>query len=385
MARVTSPKSARRSAPRAAVSAAKMLPGDARTHHRALVLQHLFDDGPASRADLARLTGLTRVTVSDVVADLVADGFVVELGVRPGTHLGKPAKLVGVNPTGGYIACLDLSGDTVLHGAVVDLEGTTVERIEVPLDGARGEDAVLKTVGLARDLVAAAPGRVLGVGVGSPGVVSLEGVVWSAPNLGWTRLDLRARLGEELDLPVHVANDADTAVLAEDTFGEGNGSGMLLVEISHGVGAGILLDGVLLRGPDGAAGEIGHVTVDPDGPECSCGRFGCLESFLAVPRLRARLEGLAPDASEAVLRSVGEQLGRVLAPVAQALGLRDVVLSGPLELLAGTLMQTAESTVLELTRAFGDVRVHLRMSALGQDGVLVGAAALVLDGELGLT
>lgn len=385
MARITSPKSARRSAPRAAAAAAKMLPGDARTHHRALVLQHLFDDGPASRADLARLTGLTRVTVSDVVADLVEDGFVVELGVRPGTHLGKPAKLVGVNPTGGYIACLDLSGDTVLHGAVVDLEGTTVERIEVPLDGARGEQAVRRTVGLARDLVAAAPGRVLGVGVGSPGVVSLEGVVWSAPNLGWNRLDLRARLGEELELPVHVANDADTAVLAEDTFGEGNGSGMLLVEISHGVGAGILLDGVLLRGPDGAAGEIGHVTVDPDGPECSCGRLGCLESFLAVPRLRSRIDGLSPADADAVLRSVGEQLGRVLAPVVQALGLRDVVLSGPLELLAGTLMRTAESTVLGLTRAFGDARVHLRMSALGRDGVLVGAAALVLDGELGLT
>lgn len=160
---------------------------------------------------------------------------------------------------------------------------------------------------------------------------------------------------------------------------------MLLLEVSRGVGAGILVDGVLLRGPDGTAGELGHVTVDPDGPECSCGRRGCLESYLAVPRLRARLDGLDVEAADAALTDVGVRLGRVLAPVTQALGLRDVVLYGPADLLAGPLMHSAESTVRALTRTFGDAPVRLRMSELGYDGVLMGAAALVLDGELGLT
>ena len=368
-----------------ATAAAKILPADARIHHRALVLQHLFNGGPASRADLSRLTRLARVTVSDVVSGLLKDNLVVELGVRPGTHMGKPAQLIGINATGGYAICLDLSDDGEMRGCIVDLEGSIIECRTIRLDGDRGEDAVLKTITLASDLVAATPGHILGVGVGSPGVVSIDGVIRQAPNLGWTRLDLRSRLVEKLDLPVYVANDADTAALAEDTFGEASGSGMLLLEVGHGVGAGILLDGLLLRGPDGTAGEIGHVIVDPEGPSCPCGRRGCLEAFLAVPRLRARIEGLSPAQAAIELGEVGHLLGKILAPVTQALGLRDVVLTGPEELLAGPLLQAAESTVHALIRPFGDENVKLRMSALGHDGVLIGAAALVLDGELGLS
>lgn len=379
----------------------KILPSDARVHHRALVLQHLFDGGPVSRADLARLTALTRVTVSDVVADLIDDELVVELGLRPGSHVGKPATLVGVNASGAHVVCLDLSGDSVLRGALYDLDGTVVKTSQITLSGDTGEAAVYKTVTLAKRLVKAAPGRVLGVGVGTPGVVSLDGVVRRAPNLGWTDLALRERLEEELGFPTYVANDADTAALAEDTFGEGSGSGLLLVEISHGVGAGILLDGALLRGPDGTAGEIGHVNVtaalalaataagvepsSDEGPECSCGRHGCLEAFLSVPRLRARVRGLDDAAAQAELAAAGRQLGRVLAPVTQALGLRDVVLSGPDELLSGAFLEAAEATVVALTRPFGDEHTRLRMSALGHDGVLAGAAAHVLAGELGLS
>lgn len=385
MARNPAPAETRRSSARSGSAPGKLLPSDARIHHRSLILQHLFDDGPYSRADLARMTGLARVTVSDVVSDLLEAGLILELGVRPGTHMGKPATLIGVNVAGGYAVCLDLSDDTVLRGALVDLAGTRVKTTQVDLDGAVGQDAVDKTIALARRLVETAPGRVLGVGVGTPGVVDLDGVVRRAPNLGWTNVDLRAEIEEALGHPTYVANDADTAALAEDTFGEGSGDGLLLVEIGHGVGAGILVDGSLLRGPDGTAGEIGHVNVLADGPECSCGRRGCLEALVSAPRLRARIEGLSDAEAAGVLAAAGRQLGKILAPVTQALGLRDVVLSGPDELLNGPLLQAAESTVLALTRPFGDQHVRLRMSALGHDGVLAGAAAHVLGRELGLS
>ncbi len=375
----------RRLPARTRAAVAKILPSDARIHHRSLVLQHLYDGGPASRADLSRLTELARVTVSDVVSDLLKDDLVTELGIRPGTHMGKPAKLIGVNVTGAYLVCLDLSNDAFLRGALLDLEGAMLETRKVPINGDRGEEAVLKILSLARELVDAAPGRVLGIGVGSPGVVTIDGVILSAPNLGWTELDLRTRLATELGQAVYVANDADTGALAEDTFGQSCGSGMLLVEISHGVGAGILLDGTLLRGPDSTAGEIGHVTAVPDGLECPCGRRGCLETILSVPSLRAHVAGLNPTETEAALADVGRQFGTILAPVTQALGVRDVVLSGPEEFLSGPLLQAAEETVLALTRPFGREQIKLRMSALGDDGVLIGAAALVLDGELGVS
>src|SRR5699024_4319747 len=141
----------------------KILPSDTRLHHRTLVLQHLVDDGPQSRADLARLTKLARVTISDVVSGLIADNLVIELGVHPATHMGKPATPDGVNPTGAYIACLDLSGDHDLRGSVVDLEGTVVVTHQVALGDDRGDDAVDRTVELARRLLLDAPGKVLGL------------------------------------------------------------------------------------------------------------------------------------------------------------------------------------------------------------------------------
>lgn len=384
MARTTPLTDARRGTTRIAAPAAKILPGDARLHHRALVLQNLADQGPLSRADLARLTGLTRVTMSDVVAGLLDDNLLVDLGPRPGTRMGKPATLVGINPSGAYVASLDLSGEHALRGAVVDLAGTIVVEHELELGEDRGEDAVDRTIELARRLLADAPGPVLGLGVGTPGVVDAEGVVRNAPNLRWSRLPLRDRLAEALGVAVHVANDADTAALAEDSVGRSGGAGLILVEIGRGLGAGILLDGHLLRGPLGTAGEIGHVTVDPDGPECSCGRRGCLESFVSVPRLRAELADRTPAEADEVLTAAGRRLGLALAPVVQALGLHDVVLSGPEDLVDGALRESTAATLVAHTRPFGEDEVHLRMSALGHDGVLTGAAALVLDGELGL-
>lgn len=384
MARITPQFGSQRLAARTGASTAKILPADARVHHRSLVLQHLFSGDPASRAELARLTKLARVTVSEVVAGLIADGLVLELGVRPGTRMGKPAQLLGINAAGAYIVCLDLSHGTVLRGAVLNLDGEEVETHAVDLDGDQGEQTIQKVLALADRLVKAAPGRVLGIGVGSPGLVNADGIVLHATNFGWTRVDLGARVFQEFQLPSYVANDADTAALAEVTFGHGNSSGMLLVEISHGVGAGILLDGTLLRGPEGTAGEIGHVTALPDGPECLCGRLGCLEVFLSVPRLRARVEGLAAAEAAAELHAMGRHLGKVLAPITQALGLRDVVLSGPEELLSGPLLESAEATIRTLTQAFGDDPVSLRMATHGRQAILRGAAALVLNGELGL-
>lgn len=369
---------------RAGFAAEKMLPSDARIHHRSLVLQHLFDGGPVSRAELSRLTKLARVTVSQVIAELLDDDLVVELGVRPGTHMGKPAQLVGVNVQGAFSVCLDLSPGAELRGAVMDLEGALVETRSIAVDGARGEEAVLKVLGLAKELIDATPGKVIGIGIGSPGVVDADGVIDQGTNLDWRRVDLRSRIAEEFALPAYLANDADTAALAEVTFGDGDSSGMLMLEVSTGVGAGILLDGLLLRGPDGTAGEIGHVTVSPDGPECLCGRFGCLETYLAVQRLRTRIEGLNGEDADRELAVAGVDLGRVLAPITQALGLRDVVVSGPTELLGGALMASAQETIRTLTRAFTEEHVTLRMATHATDGILIGAAALVMHGELGV-
>ena len=364
---------------------AKVLPEDARRHNRALVLQTLFDKGASSRADLARHTQLTRVTVSDLVSDLIGEGFVEELGLREESRVGKPATLVGLRAEAAHIVSLDLSDEACMIGAVLDLTGTVLHRKKVPLQGRVGDEALVAVLGLARELVLLAERPVLGVGVGSPGVVDLDGTVLQAPNLEWEMLPLRERLTDALGLPVHIANDANTSALGEHTFGGAGGSGLMLIRIGRGVGAGLLLDGALLGGHHHAAGEIGHVTVDERGRACACGRRGCLETVVGARALRAAIEDAAPRPRDAVLAAAGRRLGAALAPVVSTLDLREIVLSGPEDLLGGALLDAALATIRKRTISVVGSDVDLRMAKLGDDVVLAGAAVLVLSGQLGVS
>ncbi|MBJ7356668.1 ROK family transcriptional regulator [Nocardioides sp.] len=363
----------------------KLLPEDARRHHRSLLLQLLFRYGPASRADLARSSGLTRVTVSDLVAELVAEELVTETTVTMSGRVGKPPVLVTLATGSRVIVAIDLSTDGLVQGAHVDLGGHVLTRHELPLDGRRGQGAVDVVHDLVRELVDSAPRPVLGIGVGSPGVVDAGGTVIDAPNFGWTDVALAADLRAAFDLPVFVANDANTAVLGEHTFGDTGDGGLMLLRVGTGVGAGLVLEGALLHGHRSAAGEIGHVVVDPDGQACACGRRGCLETVLSVPALRRQLED---GDVETVLADVGVRLGTVLAPVVGTLNLHELVLSGPADLLDGPLLAATDRTIRERTMPVSGDELVIRTSGLGEDGgdvVLVGAAVLVLAGQLGVS
>jgi predicted NBD/HSP70 family sugar kinase len=361
----------------------KAVPADARRHNRALLLQTLVRHGPLSRADLARATHLTRVTASDVVAELLAEGLVEELGTRTDQGLGKPATLLGLVPDAYLVVALDLSDDARFHGALVDLTGKVRARRTVERLGRRGAAAVRLAGRLARDLAGESSRPLLGAGVGSPGVVDPSGIVLEAPNLGWRHLDLRAALAADLPCPVHVANDANAAVLGELALGDGDHRSLLLVKIGHGVGAGVVVDGHLVVGTNFAAGEIGHVVVDRRGEPCACGRTGCLETAIAAPLLRRRLA--APGASPGrVFGAAGRRLGLALAPVVSTLNLREVVLSGPLELLVEPFRAAALDTIRSRTMPAVGEAVDLRFTSLGEDDVLLGAAVLVLERELGI-
>ena len=368
---------------RALRQGAKVLPEHARGHNRSLVLQTLFHQGAMSRADLSRETGLTRVTISDLVAELIADGFVAEKGVRESTGPGKPAILVDLDRDGHRIVGLDLSGSDTFIGAVLTLDGDIVVRREIAVPAA---DALVEAVvGLARDLVADSHAPVLGIGVGTPGVVDDRGVILTAPNLGWAGFDLEGELRRDLGLPVLVANDANAAVLAEYTFGAATDD-VLLVKVGRGVGSGLLAGGQPLRGARFAAGEIGHVTVGTDGgPLCVCGKVGCLEAWLSAPALTARLDGASDEEHERILRDAGERLGIALAPVVGALDLPEIVLSGPTELLDGPLIEQTVETLRSRTLAQFHDGVRVRMTTQGEDIVLRGAAVMVLSGQLGVS
>ncbi|MGO4681791.1 ROK family transcriptional regulator [Microbacterium sp. 2MCAF23] len=360
----------------------KVLPEHARGHNRALVLQTLYHSGAMSRADLSRETRLTRVTISDLVGEFIHDGIVVEKGIRETTGPGKPPILIDIDRDGHRIVGLDLSGPGAFEGALMSLDGVVLERREVPRPngGAAAYEAVRS---LAAELVELSTVPVLGIGVGAPGIVRPDGVVLNSPNLDWSDFPLERLLSAALDLPVLVRNDANAAVLAEYTFGQARPD-MLLIKIGRGVGAGLISDSQPLVGSRYAAGEIGHVVVGTDGgPRCACGKEGCLEAWLSASQLRARIAE-DPAAEEQVLREAGTRLGVAIAPIVAALDLSEIVLSGPADLLAGTLIDAATRTLTERTLegVFDDVAIRLTAQ---DDIVLRGAAVMVLSGQLGVS
>lgn len=370
---------------------AKVLPEHARGHNRSLVLQTLYKQGAQSRADISRETGLTRVTISDLVSDLISDGFIIELGPREAARPGKPATMIDIDRAAFQIIGIDLS-DQTMRGAVLDLDGTILHRESIDRGARTGDEALAGVVELIESLLAHSSAPLLGMGVGSPGIVNNEGTVLTAPNLGWTALPLQALLAERFGIPVLVANDADTAVLAEHSFG-GASADVMLVKVGAGVGAGLIFGGRPFYGSHFAAGEIGHVVIGTDGgPACACGKNGCLEAWLGVARLTAQIEAITGDAAEKaaarelILREAGRRLGIILAPVVGALNLTEIVLSGPTNLLDGPLATATIETLRKRTMAEFTGDLTLRMTSQAQDDIVLrGAAVMVLSGQLGVS
>jgi predicted NBD/HSP70 family sugar kinase len=324
---------------------------------------------------------MSKVTVSDLVAELVDSGHAVELGPSDEVRPGKPALLVDVNRTGLQAIGVDLAAHEVLRGAVMDLDGTILVRAERPIGEDSGQAVLDSVLDLVHELVGAATAPILGIGIGTPGIVGPEGAIDTAPNLGWTDVPLRDVVAGATDLPVFVVNDADAAVHAHYTLGDG-GDDLVLVKIGRGVGGGVIVGGHRVRGAHFAAGEIGHVTVGTDGgAPCRCGKVGCLETWVSAPHLE---KALATSGDEAPLREAGERLGIALAPVVAALDLSEVVLSGPEHLVGGALRDAVEETLRARLLARPEADLSVRLADRSDDIVLRGAAVLVLWEQLGV-
>jgi predicted NBD/HSP70 family sugar kinase len=335
------------------------------------------------------------VTISDLVAGLSDQGLIVDLGTSPEPRVGKPASLIDINAAGHLIAVLDLSDTSQMRGALITLRGEVLRRAERPAVGATGAAVVHLASGLAQELIPAAKdARLLGVGVASPGVLTPDGTVVYAKDYQWENLPLAEQIASTTGAAVYAANDANLRALAEFTFAGASAQGLMEVSLTDGLGAGILLDGMLLAGPSNAAGEIGHIPAMAGGEPCTCGRTGCLETVLNRRVLGG--EEASPGGenggsvgsftlSPATLERVGQSTAAVLGPIVSALNLSDLVFADPRGVatpeVISAIRQGLEERILPQIMADLDVRV----SQLGADAALLGAGALVLAEQLGLT
>lgn len=385
-----------------------------RIHNSQLVFSAIYERGDISRADLARTTHLTPPTVSDVVADLIAQGLVEETGFAPSTG-GKRAILLRVNADSRHLIGLDLARED-FRGAEINLRGDIIRRIDLPLEGREGEAALNLVYDLVDALIRDQQSALLGIGVGTPGLVdAVNGVIEQAVNLDWHDVPLRALLQDRYKLPVYLANDCQVAALAEHTFGEGHRTqDLVVINVGKGVGAGIILNGQLFHGNPLGAGEIGHVMVVENGERCQCGGFGCLETVTnsraivrqarayarATPdsllnRLAATPDAITFDtvavafdagdtAARAVIRDVGHYLGLASANLIGVLGSCHILISGRIMRFGEFLLDAIRGELQR--RAFPSLAAatDIGFVTLGSDIVLLGASALLLPHELGL-
>lgn len=385
-----------------------------KSHNSRLVLKTLYDQGQVSRADIARATALSRATVSDVVAALLDEGLVEEVGLGPSAG-GKPPTLLDVVADARLLVCLDLA-NSHLRGGLVDLRGGIRHRTSLPLNDRDGETVLAQVYELIDGLIACTDRPLLGIGIGTPGLINgRQGIVRSAINMDWTDMPLRDLLQDRYGLPVHVVNDSHAAVLAEYTFGQDDHRpNLVVIKIGRGISAGIVLNGQLLYGDGSGAGEIGHVRVVEGGDLCRCGHRGCLETLVSSRAfiLRAReiasrqpaslLNRLVTDPAQItteivhsafvggepeladLIREAGDYLGVALAGLVSAVNVHKILIAGTVAQFGEPLLAPARATMRARCLAALGAETEVELASLGTDIVILGVAALVLSKELGI-
>jgi predicted NBD/HSP70 family sugar kinase len=395
------------------VSFERLVPGDradqttVRRANLGVVMRHVAVNAPCSRARIAAETGLTRGTVSSLVAELVElDLLRAGGGNGQERRPGRPAQPLELADTAVAVG-LEVNVDS-LEVSVEDLTGRVRYERRVFADNRRAASGpVLDRIArMAADAIGEMEGdglRVVGIAVAVPGLVATaSGTVLRAPNLGWTRVpiadELHARL-PDVDLPIHVENEANLSALAEHWQGAARGVRSFISVFGEvGVGAGIVVDGELYRGLHGFGGEFGHITVDPDGEPCACGSRGCLETLVGQEAI-ARRAGLSIDSGKrtwsitaalvrraragdpavlGALNDAGRWLGVGLASAVNLLDLDVVVLGGCFGPLSPWLSTEVEKALRNRVLSADWSACELRSSAIGELAAVRGAAALTL-------
>jgi predicted NBD/HSP70 family sugar kinase len=315
--------------------------------NRTAILAHLGGHGPASRADLARMLGVSPALVTQLSRDLLAEGLIEELDHSTSQGGGRPARMLGVVAQTARAIGVKVAADHVAF-VEVGIDGSVIRSATEPFD-AMSPLATSALVELAGRFIAeGGDTRLLGIGVGIPGTVDEQGIgVVDSTQLRWNQVPLGGALRRALTLPVVVENNVNALSVAERLFGQGrNSSDFLVVTIGTGVGAGIVSGGSILRGRAGGAGDVGHIPVTDDGPVCQCGNRGCLEAYIGESALvAAAVKGgavepgadivavrhaaeVGDDRARRVFEDAGRLLGRTLAGVINVLDPELVVVLG---------------------------------------------------------
>lgn len=371
-----------------------------------------FGSGGMSRSELADKMGLTRAAVSLIVNDLLESNVVREAEIRSAPN-GRPPINLEVKPKAGLVGAIDM-GVTHAGIAIADFTGRILQDAEFPFD-IRNEPArcletineklleLMKAQGISKSEISA-------VGVGAPGPVITEaGTVVSPPIMpGWDGYPIRGELEKFWGCPVTLNNDAELGALGEWGYGAGRGEeNIAYIKVGSGIGAGLILNQQIYAGTTGAAGEIGHITIDEDGPPCSCGNHGCLEVFAggyAIARegqslvqsgKRTLLSDLpaerigAREVAEAarrgdlyaqeILRQAGAHIGVALASLVNLFNPSMIIIGGGVAEAGDILTTPIRDALRERAMRASEQSVRIATAMLGRRSVLIGAIVQAIN------
>jgi N-acetylglucosamine repressor len=354
--------------------------------------------GPISRAELSRQSQISAPTVSAIISQLVARGTFSEVALAPSSG-GRPPVLLQLNPHAGYAVGIKLRADG-LTTVVCDLDTGVAATDETSIELAGNPKAAIEAVEQATRRVLRRAGitkaKVLGVGIGLPGVIdSLRGSCQFSHLLRWDQVELAAPLQRRLRLPVWIDNDVNTLAIAEKWAGDGiSARDFLTLSVGRGIGLGLVIDRSVYRGAVGGAGEFGHIIIDPAGPECECGRSGCLEALVGERALlrqagallareisREELIALAAAGDPAVLpvlTDASRLLGLAVANVVTLLNPELLIICGEGTQLGAPFLDAVVASVRDLAFAGLGKQIEVKVQQWGDDAWAVGAATLVL-------
>lgn len=366
-----------------------------------IVLNLIRQEGPISRAELARKSNLSRSTISSIITALLTADIVHETGTGD-SRGGRRPIMIEFNYQSSFAVGVEL-GTLALTVVVTDLAGTILGHERRPFDISAGPERCLaQAIALIGETVQAAgitAHKIIGVGVGVPGPLDFATGRLIAPPVmpGWHDIPLRALLEDALQLRVFVENDANLGAIAEHQRGAAQGRRNVVYVYfgGDGIGAGLILDGRLYRGEIGSAGEIGHLLIDPNGPPCHCGAVGCLETVAGPARLleRASLEGrpLATIAeligrarngdptAAASLREAGKHLGIAIASILNLLNPGCIILGGEVLAAGDLLLDPLRAALHRHSLAIANKHVEVAAGTLGEDVVAIGAISIVVQ------
>ncbi|WP_330333249.1 ROK family transcriptional regulator [Streptomyces sp. NBC_00536] len=379
-------------------------PGSQSSLHRAnleRVVRAVRLAGSLTQAEIARTTGLSAATVSNIVREL-KDGGTVE--VTPTSAGGRRARSVSLSGDAGIVIGVDF-GHTHLRVAVGNLAHQVLAEEAEPLDvdasWVDGFDRAEALVSSLIESIEVSRDKVIGVGLGVPGPIDGEsGNLGSTSILpGWAGINPRRELSQRLGVPVYVDNDANLGALGELVWGSGRGvKDLAYIKVASGVGAGLVINGQIYRGPGGTAGEIGHITLDESGPVCRCGNRGCLETFAAARYVLPLLQGShGPELTmervvelarggdpgcRRVITDVGRHVGSAVASLCNLLNPSRVVLGGSLADAGELVLAPIRESVGRYAIPSAARQLSVLTGSLGGRAEVLGALALVLS-EMG--